>query len=231
MFYLALIAIVSSLALLAALIGYPVIVNPLIFTLSFAVGVIVNEVHSYSQFEKSTAYYRLHEVIKATNELLKPSADTGSLRSRYRYSMGVIIDNLRSLEDQINSGMIWPALTERSMENHTDGWALYDRYVRHVANDISGYTFVVPELQKLSNVCSALETVVGTLDAALENPPLIDVKNSSVTIRADVELDDARIKAMKEAYTNLNIIWKEWLSMCDIPSSILAADDVLQAVH
>jgi len=102
------------------------------------------------QFRYSTAGYRVDKVREATEKITAPNADTSLLRNKYRYSLGVIIDDLhQSFKNGFNERGPWPALVDNGDEcepieanKSGDRWDKFNRYIRPVVEDINTYSFV-----------------------------------------------------------------------------------------
>ena len=174
----------------------------------------------YAQFRASVAGYRVKQVIAATRKFLTDPLNTGSLRNKYRASLGVLIDGMKDMEGtgRKTTSHKWPTLIENPNE---DRWTLFDKYVRSVLNDINTYSFLgtkwlpIPytrQLYRLTRLCQAIETTVSTLDAAFEVPRVLTMENGEIT---PIEgFSDPRIVDVEEAYTELGKAWENWKRSC-----------------
>jgi hypothetical protein len=121
---------------------------------TFIFGILTSLVASLfitiKQFGDSTAGYRVQMVIEATRELTANRPHTSPLRDRYRFSLGVIIDDLHQSFPP-NKGFPangpWPPLVHNGNKCEDDGkqgdrWDKFERYIRTVIEDINVYSFL-----------------------------------------------------------------------------------------
>jgi len=185
----------------------------------------------YWQFTKSIAGYRLKKVEEAThliiNETKSTISYTGTLRNRYRYSLGVIIDLLiktfGTKDIPKSEGSYLSMLTVEG-----DGWHRFNFYVRPVINDINNFSFIgwltlLPQMKKLKillNLCIQLENITAELDSirlysnskglnilSIKDGPILEIieqKDASA---------NAKIKILKNEYALLEKYWNEWLKV------------------
>jgi hypothetical protein len=173
------------------------------------------------QFRYSTAGYRVDKVREATEKITASKADTSLLRNKYRYSLGVIIDDLhQSFKDGFNERGPWPVLVdngdecEPQVDKSGDRWDKFNRYIRPVVEDINTYSFVgllqlsssLRQLRLLTILCHKLEDAVSETDAAFGNG-LICNKDNRTFIRQDVTAD---VEDLRNAYYELYIAWCNW---------------------
>ncbi|MCK5268536.1 MAG: hypothetical protein KAR07_10220 [Spirochaetes bacterium] len=188
----------------------------------------------YWQFFESIAGYRLKKIEDATIKIIDKKMSkkkyVGMLRNRYRYSLGVIIDILTNTYGSKNlpkQKEKYPFLIDK--DENRDGWALFDRYIRPVMDDINAYAFIgwfaclprMKKLKKLIKLCEQLENVTAELDYI----QLLE-KSESITIlkleptggvleiieHKDKSISD-QIKTLKDVYKNLEQSWRKWLKV------------------
>lgn len=202
------------------------------FVLGIVGNVIVDLMMSLWSYQTSVAKYRVETVEEATRAVVRArkdqSEDVGAARSKSRYSLGVVIDNLagvtidahepsRGLAQKAQTGP-WPPFIDTHEGRSDDRWSFFNERVRPVMNDLSSFSFfrlgllfrVFPEFRKLASLadfCKQLEIVVGATDAAFECNL--------------VTLEDGRIKiipgrdanALQDAYARLYDAWLNWLRL------------------
>lgn len=202
------------------------------FALGFLASLLVGIVLIYWQFIKSMAGYRLKKVEDATclivNEMRSTISYTGTLRNKYRYSLGVLIDMLTrtfgakdipKLEGQFPS----------MLNNAGDGWDLFNKYVRPVINDINDFSFIgwftllpqMKKLKKLLNLCKQIENLTAELDsirlyAISMRIKILDIKEEGSILEIIEQKDagsNAKIKILKNEYDLLEKSWNEWLKV------------------
>jgi hypothetical protein len=172
-------------------------------------GVISTFVLFVLQFRASIAFRRVERVAQATNEILALVGRSAALRDIHRYSLGVVIDKLRSFN---GNGPPWPCLIEL---NSKDRWDLYNNYVRTVVEEITPYAFLgrwlprsawlrLSQVYALSRLCDQLETISGLLDGAVEEGA-IEINKELVTPKNELYGD-----TLKAAYRKLYDRWEIW---------------------
>jgi hypothetical protein len=173
-------------------------------------GIVVSFILFVLQFWASVARRRVERVAQATNEILANARRSGPLRNIHRYSLGVIIDDLR----YFNGTPPWPCIIER---NSNDRWDRYDKYIRPVVEEITPYAFLgrglpswawpqtLQRVYALSLLCDQLETVTGLLDGAVEEKAIV-IENRLITQVLN-DLYDDKIEA---EYRTLYDRWETW---------------------
>lgn len=184
--------------------------------IGFCCNVIVAWQFAYNQFLSSTASHRIRMVVEATKDILAASpqahAQRSRLRDQYRYSLGVMIDDLSKVFGRGTEGFCtdgpWPVLVPYNDQRPKDPmkdnegepldrWSKFDRYVRPVVEDINPTSFLgdswwlrldtrkkqrLEQLTKLSQLCDQLESTISLLDAALEGTPFVRFENTNTAI-------------------------------------------------
>lgn len=198
---------------------------------------------SFHQFRYSTAGYRVDMVAEATSRLVRlkdgqaKDMSTGMLRDKYRYSLGVILDELVQTfhNSEFAADGPWPLTIDivdetKGNENSectyqgSDRWGRFNNYIRPVMTDINVYVFVarfprpfdwiydkrlVRRLGNLAELCQQLETVVGELDAAMDaNPAAIRSDG-----RAIYPNDSTNTPRLVEEHKRLFDVWNEWKNL------------------
>lgn len=193
---------------------------------------------SFLQFQSSTAGYRVKMVTTATQEMVeaaKRNAYVGTLQDKYRYSLGVILNELTQKfgHNGFNSDGGWPLLIDYDNERPKDRWGRFNKYIRPVIDDINVYAFVaefprhrrldfffgrlydrpfLQKLGKLTELCQQLETVVGELDAAFEvNQNVAYVKDGAIFPVSDGE--QTAVSRLTQEFRSLHSIWRQWLDL------------------
>jgi hypothetical protein len=208
---------------------------------SFLVGVWL----SHRQFKHSIAGYRVRQVVEATRAIVSfEGGYTGTLRNRYRYSLGVILDELHKTygtTDAHNGHRLeWPLTINPSAtekDQHIDRWDRFNRYVRPVIEDINSYAFVAyilefaPPLQNpnlmqqfraLHQLCIQLENVVSLLDDALQDEALrehIVVNEKSIAVKGIECAMNPKLRVLCDAQKDLHGAWTGWLKVTQETSS------------
>ncbi|MEP7284555.1 MAG: hypothetical protein ABI947_02150 [Chloroflexota bacterium] len=185
------------------------------------------------QFSSSTAGYRIKKVGEATEALTITHSHTSPLRDKYRYSLGIIIDDLhQSFKDGFNENGPWPALVDNGEEcepkemthceeemaknKSKDRWDKFNKYIRPVIEDINTYSFIgllqftssFRRLHTLTKLCHRLEDTIGELDAAFENKTVCtNGKENRIIVRGGKELEATNVR---DAYAKLYKAWLEW---------------------
>jgi hypothetical protein len=181
--------------------------------LGFIVGILINVLFTYWQFKDSLAGNRVKMVAEGTREIIAKlrSSDSypGQLRNKYRYSLGVIIDDLSKMRSGgFKDNGKWPLLVDNVDVDH---WSRFIRYVRPVVDDINPYSVLagfrdlrlplLGELHALINLCWQLEIVVSELDAAFENPSVVELSAGGIAPIKDIDEEmRARVQAVEKAY-------------------------------
>lgn len=197
------------------------------FIASFTGGVLL----IYWQFSKSMAGYRLVKVEEATksitNEYKSANSYTGTIKNKYRYSLGVLIDLLTKTfgakgipksNDQYIS----------MLKEEGDGWEFFNFYVRPVINDINQFSFIgwliiLPKMKKLKyllNLCKQLENVTAELDsirlyARNNNLKILSIQENYI-LKINSQNDasaNAKIEVLKNEYNKLEKYWNYWLKV------------------
>lgn len=206
---------------------YNFITNPII---GYCIGFLVSVYLVYLQFEKSTAAFRLYNVILATKEIIEKLQDendsyTGTLQNKYRYSLGVIIDWCAST---FGTGKI------EKVEGHyppvvdinADRWEKFNLYVRPVIEDFNSFSFLgwllwgkkMRQLRTLVTFCNSIESVVAELDLIVQ----IDKNNNTQIVKAQdpgLVIDVSNTKYKREIekllskYGQMEIAWKRWIKL------------------
>jgi len=129
--------------------------------IGFFCNIIVGWDFSYKQFLSSTASHRIQMVIKATKDIiatpLEDYVKRSRLRDQYRYSLGVMIDDLTKAfgraETSFNRNGPWPLLVPYNEERPQDPmkgndgkpldrWHQFNKYVKPVVEDINPSSFL-----------------------------------------------------------------------------------------
>ncbi len=164
--------------------------------IGFVLDILLSLFLSLDQFRGYTDK-RVKKTAIATQDIVK-SEKRSELRNRYRYSLGVIIDNLDRIWKRNDFKFredAWPCLVhfakdadgqpcianrEGKPDPKTDRWDMFNLYVRPVIEDICNFSFIgryglarwfskdIRQLRALTELCSQLETVVSEFDAAYE---------------------------------------------------------------
>lgn len=201
----------------------------------FVSNIIVGLYFSWDQFQSSTSGYRLKKVVEATRKIFDPEANISRERDRYRYSLGVIIDELKQtfgregdFEDKE-----WPCLVDYNSEkyelskdengNDIDRWKHFERYVRPVVDDINNSSFIgnyrlirsfskdVRQLYALTKLCNHLENVVSELDAAFQAEKLVKLNDKNHVVPQENQSKSDGFKRLEKEYHDLFNAWREWL--------------------
>lgn len=194
-----------------------ILVYPLVL---FVLGYYLSTLVIYHQFKDSIGGHRVVDVARATHEFTQPNPNTSVLRNRYRYGLGVIIDDLRQMDEQGLKEGKCPLLIDKD----SDRWERFDKYVRPIMNDINAYSFLavysplsplLRQLDSLTNLCRAIEIVVMELDAAFENPPVTEWKKAEDAEDYEIEIignaNDSRVITLTNALKELSNSWQAWL--------------------
>jgi hypothetical protein len=205
------------------------------FILGFLASAIAGLLLSYLQFSFSTAGYRVKMTVQATRKIVKARAEnayTETLRDKYRYSLGVIIDELAATfgtTDDFQENEPWPRLVNSSIHlgddpqtEKKDRWSLFDQCIRPVIQDINIYSFIgwfrlcptICQLSALVRLCNRLETVVGELDAAFGGG-LVGLDTKDKVVRQPTT-DPAKVQSLKKKYCDLHKAWLVWLRAAHI---------------
>jgi hypothetical protein len=187
------------------------------------------------QFSSSVAHYRVKKTAEATKEIFdKPKSERSSLRDRYRYSLGVIIDELeQTFGKNYDFGKVeeWPCLTDYDEKKHQfdgDRWNRFNKYVRPVIEDVNSSSFVgkyrliryfsedLRQLNALTIFCNCLENIVSELDAAIE-AKLIELNdNNRIIPQSSTNSGTGSIQRLNKEYQHLHAAWCEWLRVAGI---------------
>lgn len=195
-----------------------------------AIGILGNLILIYRQFKNAVAGYRIRQIAEATKyfvETPKKKVNTGFLRDKYRYSLGLVIDELSSnnsdfLEDK------WPLLV-----GERDRWERFNEYVRPAMDDLDTYAFLgaysilgfydLRQLNLIIKLYRQLETLVGLLDGAYEIGSIEIINGSRVTPTKDT--NGPLIEEIRREYKNLFKLWDDWLKLNNINRIIEAKPD------
>jgi hypothetical protein len=178
----------------------------------------------YLQFRSSIAGRRVKWVKEATGKIISTPRDRrGPPRNRYRFSLGVIIDDFdHAWQNGFNSQGDWPALAD----SEKDRWERFREHIRPVAEDIDSYTFLgifffllpgLGRLRKLEKLCIHIEEVVMLTDAACEpegeQEAVIEFRQGRIFPSAGEKDEKGKLKLeeLKEGYSGLYKAWREWL--------------------
>lgn len=189
--------------------------NVFFLVLGVIFGFFANALVVYWQFRGSTAGHRVGWVADATRELETPSK-TGPPRSKFRYALGVIIDDLRKMqEDGTKDDGKWPLLA-----GNKDRWERFNKYVRPVLDDINNYSFLgwkgfffLPrsrQLRNLAKLCVQIEDVVMRIDAACERPAVAEIIDGGISPIDGVADEDGRLQLLEEGNIELYKAWQRW---------------------
>ncbi len=208
-------------------------------------GFIITWYFFYKQFRKSTGGIRIKKVVDATKEYPINETDKAikktkvqMFRDRYRYSLGVIIDDMiqvyeyNSENTQDKRHPLFPNLTKDLEKNsYPDRWQKFDDFVRPVINDINPYSFLgwlnifqiknIRQLKSISKLCISLEEVFSELDACKEyeiskeiaDNHILDTKSGTgLKIKLENVKDEDKMNYDKltEAFQNLEKSWEHW---------------------
>ena len=221
----------------------------------FIINLIAGLFFSHDQFSSSMARYRVKDTVDATKRIIKETekaeADCVSrLRNKYRYSLGVIIDELELVfgrnskfkEDE------WPCLIDfdpnnnkngfRSVDekgNDKDRWDRFNKYVRPVVEDINSTSFIgnyslvryfskeVRQLNALTELCNCLEKVVSELDAAFEAKSLVEIVPINPGDNSKVMIKPI---VPNSSVQNINRLKKEYLNLHKAWNKWLSAAEI-----
>jgi len=202
----------------------------------FLANIIVGLWFSLDQFRSSMSGYRVKKVVEATRKIINQEAGRSRERDRYRYSLGVILDELEQTFGRIGDfkDKDWPCLVDYNREKHEvskdengndiDRWKNFERYVRPVVDDINNSSFIgtyglirylskdVRQLYALTKLCNRLENVVSELDAAFEAESLIRLDGYNHVVLQENQLESESGKRLRKEYCDLFKAWREWLS-------------------
>lgn len=195
----------------------------------FAMSLVASYWIIYEQFEHGVGGYRMSVVAEATHkfheEFKKPAGTriTSPIRDKYRYGLGVIIDDLEAMDEHGYKDFgkkVCPCLAENG-----DRWGRFNDYVRPVVDDINAYSFLrkfsstaAPLLQlgALMDLCIQIEVVVMHLDAAFdEAPPIaawkeVPEQGSGEHIVIVGDTTDSRVVVLNEEFVKLKGAWGAW---------------------
>lgn len=184
----------------------------------------------YLQFKRSTAWFRLINVINSTKEIValaKSNQYSGYARNKARYSMGVPIDCIaqcykETFQEKISDR--YPNLTP-IVGNR---WEDFNLYVRPVIEDINPYSFLgwiplstkMKQLQNLVNFINLIENVVASLDVVIqiqENNNIVIVTTNNgpgfgIAMTGNTGFD-TEINTLLQHYRELEKQWYNWLKL------------------
>lgn len=206
---------------------------------AFIVGFFTNAVSGlwlfYRQFESSTAGHRVDMVVKATQGVInarEKKLDMTVVRNRYRYALGVIIDELvgafGTKEGGFEENGPWPCLVDQDWETRSkDRWSRFDERIRPVIVDINSYSFIgivwfrllcvfpkIRRLYALMELCKQLEAVVRELDASLE-VDLVCISEGKIIPNTNSVQE---VEPLRCEYRRLYEAWRKWL--CLVPMAV-----------
>jgi hypothetical protein len=135
-------------------------------------GIVVTIGTLILQFRFSIAGKRFDRIENATRvvlSLLERGEDVASVRNKYRYSLGVTIDNLYTAYFSQNL----PNLVDVSAGKMTDDrWEKFNKEIRPILNDLSPYLFMGQfpccKFAILTRLLFDIEAYVGELDKAFQ---------------------------------------------------------------
>jgi hypothetical protein len=210
----------------------------LLLLAGFVLGIVGALIIAYWQLHASTTGYRIRMTVDATKALTDLTEQSSKSRNRYRYSLGVVLNQLADAfprDTEFNPDGDWPCLVDFNTNNpkaplkndagqNIDRWALFDRYVRPVINDINPYSFLrwikihptILQLDGLIRLCNQLEAVISELDAALEGDnPTVEVKMITESKAVIHVKDSSKVEPLRNEYKQLHAAWHEWLRVLD----------------
>jgi hypothetical protein len=180
--------------------------------LGFIANIAVGIWFSYDQFSRSSAGFRVKNTVEATQRIIDEERDRGSLRNKYRYSLGVIIDELVPADD-INSS------------SFVGSYGL----IRYCSKDVH-------QLDVLTKLCTCLENVVSELDSAFEQPIIVELDHENrIAFRMFKEKEKEELptevreqlpkrrERLRNAYEELFVAWRAWLRVAKMQESALAS--------
>jgi len=209
----------------------PLLTNIIFLILGGLLGIIVTAFISSSQFDKSQSNYRLQRVINATEkavfEYLNGDKNMGPIRSNFRYSFGVVIDNLISTYGISQPRGVLPMANKHPILVNSEGdtWGLYNEYVRPVISDLNNHNIFgimfrfqkFSKLKSLLKLCDQIEIVIGNIDSIRElernHSKILSFENAMEIIPSE----DNRIKPhlfnINNELDRLNEYWQKWIEL------------------
>lgn len=205
-----------------------IINSPLV---GYLIGFLASVYLVYWQFKRSTAGFRLTNVVKATREItlkLEDSNDnyTGTLQNKYRFSFGVVIDWCSTTFGTQRISKV-PGHFPPLVDINTDRWEKFKLYVRPVVEDLNPYSFLgwlpfsrrMKQLRALVLLCNAIEAVVMELDAVVQidknkGTSIVKAEDPGFTINViGHEIYKTEIDHLTAKYTKLELAWNKWLNV------------------
>jgi len=190
---------------------------PLGLLLGFVMGILASILAglrlSFLQFKYSTAGFRVQSVAEATNQFANRSNNTSTLRDKYRYSLGVIIDELQNWPKDNTQ---FPLVAQLS----GDRWQRFHNDIRPVINDVNVYAFVssfrlpffrvlfdvklVKQLGTLVKLLNQLEQITAEIDAAFEIKAIEETDGKLRLTQQDTSLQ-ANFAQLRKTWGSLGI--------------------------
>lgn len=187
--------------------------------LGFMIGILASIVAglrlSFLQFKFSTAGFRVQTVAEATRCFADSRNNTSYLRDKYRYSLGVILDELTQWP---NENSQFPLVAQLSK----DRWQRFNDYIRPVIDDVNVYAFVstfnmpffrilfdvnlVKQLGILVKLLNQLEKVTAETDAAF------DIDSIKETSGGKIQLTQENT-SLQTSFAQLRRTWDEWCQL------------------
>ncbi len=209
------------------------------FLVGVFTGIIANGLFMYSQFRNSIAVYRLRDVVEATRQLKvwhRENRSKSALRDRYRFSLGVILDDLMNPANKQHL-VTWHFAFEWNERDATkekqgwekDRWAKYLTHVRPVFEDVHTYSFLgvlgaaIPDarrLHQLSELCRKFEIFTGLLDACFDSGDAAVREYVAAKTHTNYAGDRIEppnnewIDKLESAAAALDKQWRLWLKLC-----------------
>lgn len=192
--------------------------------LGFTTNLITSYMFLWYQFE-GTGQHRVKIVAEATRAFRASEPETSILSNKYRYGLGKIIDELRSLDpdgfkkEYKDREKVCPSLNEG---NEKDRWDSFNRYVRPVLDDVNAYEMLrssatfnptIRQLSTLIDLCNQIEVVVMNLDALGDKTDILDWQSIDKPEIKHLILkrpDDPIAKDLRDSLRELYTKWSAW---------------------
>lgn len=205
-----------------------------IFTVSnifwFLIGVFVGFLTAYIPiiiaYRTSELCRHLQEIAHATMDLsrahiseLNPyPVNTGAMRNGYRFSMGVVIDNIATIDPNgLNEWGVYPSLLLDD-----DRWSMYQTYVAPILAEIEPYSALLvlrhlrvgdwEKLYRLRCLCRDLRNAIRAVDVAFAfNPCPLRVTRDGLSPNYPLtSSSESALLSVDQAYKQLYKVWIGW---------------------